>query len=122
LWGDPAVCQIAVSRADFDLRDNANIDIQPTSVFMGSMFSSPDNMRVRPGCRPKDNLGNLCDLTTGPGQILALRQTINIDSNGLPILEVYQLEQAGNVIDGDGTWIIILQMNLEKKYYLMTQQ
>jgi hypothetical protein len=122
LWGDPAICQIAVSRADFDLRDNANIDIQPTAVFMGSMFSSPDNMRVRPGCRPKDNLGNLCDLTTGPGQILALRQTINIDSDGLPILEVYQLEQAGNVIDGDGAWVTVLQMNLEKKYYLMTQQ
>jgi hypothetical protein len=119
LWGDPAVCQIAVSRADFDLRDNANIDIQPTSVFMGSMFSSPDNMRVRPGCRPKDNLGNLCDLTTGPGQILALRQTINIDSNGLPILEVYQLEQAGNVIDGDGTWVTELPMNLD--YYITNE-
>ena len=119
LWGDPAICQIAVSRADFDLRDNANIDIQPTSVFMGSMFSSPDNMRVRPGCRPKDNLGNLCDLTTGPGQILALRQTINIDSNGLPILEVYQLEQAGNVIDGDGAWVTELPMNLD--YYITNE-
>jgi hypothetical protein len=119
LWGDPAICQIAVSRADFDLRDNANIDIQPTAVFMGSMFSSPDNMRVRPGCRPKDNLGNLCDLTTGPGQILALRQTINIDSDGLPILEVYQLEQAGNVIDGDGAWVTELPMNLD--YYITNE-
>jgi hypothetical protein len=119
LWGDPAVCQIAVSRADFDLRDNANIDIQPTAVFMGSMFSSPDNMRVRNGCKPKDNLGNLCDLTTGPGQILALRQTINIDSNGLPILETHQLEQAGNVIDGDGTWVTELPMNLD--YYITNE-
>jgi hypothetical protein len=119
LWGDPAICQIAVSRADFDLRDNANIDIQPTAVFMGSMFSSPDNMRVRPGCKPKDNLGNLCDLTTGPGQILALRQTINIDENGLPILEVYQLEQAGNVIDGDGAWVTELPMNLD--YYITNE-
>jgi hypothetical protein len=32
LWGDPDVCQIAINRADFDLRDDANIDIQPTAV------------------------------------------------------------------------------------------
>jgi len=113
LWGDPAICQIAVSRLDFDLRDDANVDIQPTSVFMGSMFSSPDKFRVRKNCKPRDDMGNLCDLTTGPGQILALRQTINQDSNGNPVLEQYELEQAGNIIDGSGSWLTELPMNLD---------
>lgn len=119
LWGDPEVCQISVNRLDFDLRDDANVDIQPTAVFMGSMFSSPDNMRVRNNCRPKDDLGNLCQLTTGPGQILAIRQTINQDGEGNPILEVFELEQSGNVIDGSGTWITEIPMNLD--YYVTNE-
>jgi hypothetical protein len=119
LWGDPEICQIAVNRLDFDLRDDANIDIQPTSVFMGSIFSSGDKFRVRKNCRPKDNLGNLCGLTAGPGQILALRQTIQLGPDGNPILEQYQLEQSGNVIDGNGTWLTELPMNLD---YVVTNE
>jgi len=119
LWGDPTTCQIAVNRLDFDLRDEANVDIQPTSVFMGSMFSSPDSYRVRKDCRPRDDMGNLCGLTTSPGQILAIRQTIRQDSDGNPVLEQYDLEQAGNVIDGSGTWLVELPMNLE--YYITNE-
>jgi len=119
LWGDPDICQIAISRVDFDLRDEANIDIQPTSVFMGSIYSAPDKFRVRSNCKPKDNLGNLCNLEAGPGQILALRQTIQQDSDGNPILEQYQLEQAGNIIDGNGVWLTELPMNLQ---YVITNE
>jgi hypothetical protein len=119
LWGDPDICQIAINRIDFDLRNDANIDIQPTSTFMGSVYSTADSFRVRKNCRPRDNMGNLCSLVAGPGQILAIRQTIQQDSDGNPILEVYQLEQAGNVIDGSGTWLTELPMNLD---YLVTNQ
>lgn len=119
LWGDPNICQIAISRVDFDLRDEANIDIQPTAVFMGSIFSAPDKFRVRSNCKPKDNLGNLCSLDAGPGQILALRQTIDQDSDGNPVLEQYQLEQSGNIIDGSGVWLTELPMNLE---YVITNE
>jgi hypothetical protein len=119
LWGDETLCQIAVNRVDFDLRDDANIDIQPTSVFMGSMFSSPDKFRVRKNSRPKDNLGNLCQLEAGPGQIIAIRQTTGQDQDGNPILEEYEMEQSGNVIDDDGTWMVELPMNLN---YLVTNE
>jgi hypothetical protein len=119
LWGDPDTCQIAVNRLDFDLRDDANINIQPTAVFMGSIFSTADNFRLRKNCRPRDDMGNLCGLVAGPGQILAVRQTIQQDSNGNPILEQYELEQAGNVIDGAGTWLTELPMNLD--YYITNE-
>jgi hypothetical protein len=119
LWGDPEICQISINRVDFDLRDDANVDIQPTSVFMGSMFSSPDKFRIRKNCKPKDNLGNLCDLTSGPGQILSIRQTIDQDEDGNPVLEVFELEQAGNIIDGEGTWLTELPMNLD---YVITNE
>jgi hypothetical protein len=88
LWGDPTVCEIAVNRLDFDLRDDANVDIQPTSVFMGSMFSTADSFRLRANARPRDNMGNLCSLTTSPGQILAIRQTIQQDEDGNPIRRI----------------------------------
>jgi hypothetical protein len=119
LWGDPETCQIAVCRLDFDLRDDANIDIQPTSVFMGSMYSTSDTYRIRSNGRPRDNMGNLCDLVAGPGQVLAIRQTIQQDSNGNPILEQYELEQGGNIIDGTGTWLTELPMNLD---YVITNE
>lgn len=119
LWGDPDICQIAVNRVDFDLRDDANVDIQPTSVFMGSIYSTSDSFRLRKNARPRDDMGNLCSLTTGPGQILAIRQTIQEDSDGNPILEQYQLEQSGNIIDGNGVWMTELPMNLD---YFITNE
>ena len=132
-WGDPGQCLAAVNRVDFDLREDANIDIQPTSIFMGSIFSTIDKFRIaapffgtngppgmlQSGCKPKDNLGNLCDLTSGPGQILAIRQTLYQDEQGRPILEQYKLENSGNVIDGDGTWVIEVPMNLD---YVITAE
>lgn len=124
LWGEPSLCQISINRVDFDLRDEANVDIQPTAVFMGSIFSTSDSMRIRPQFSliglpfngPKDNFGNLCSLETGTGQILALRQTINLDVSGNPILEQYQIQQNGNVIDGDGSWLLEIPMNLDYFY------
>jgi hypothetical protein len=119
LWGDPEICDIAINRLDFDLRDNANVDIQPTSVFMGSIYSTSDAYRVRRSARPKDDMGNLCSLQSGPGQILTIRQTIQQDTTGNPILEQYELEQAGNIIDGDGVWLTELPMNLD--YYITNE-
>jgi hypothetical protein len=119
LWGDPDICQIAVNRVDYDLRDEANIDIQPTSVFMGSIYSTDDSKRLRRNAKPKDNMGNLCELTTGPGSILAIRQTINYDTDGNPVLEQYQLEKSGNIIDGNGVWLTELPMNLD---YFITNE
>jgi hypothetical protein len=119
LWGDPGVCDIAINRLDFDLRDEANVNIQPTSVFMGSIYSTSDEFRVKRTARPRDNMGNLCSLQAGPGQILSIRQTIQQGSDGNPILEQYELEQAGNIIDGDGTWLTELPMNLD--YYITNE-
>jgi hypothetical protein len=119
LWGEPDICDIAINRLDFDLRDDSNVDIQPTAVFMGSIYSTPDKFRVRKKGRPKDNMGNLCSLQSGPGQILVIRQTIQQDDTGKPILEEFKLEQSGNIIDGDGVWLTELPMNLN---YIITNE
>ena len=116
LWGQPEICTLGITRTDFDLTEEAGITIQPAAVFMGSIFSNQDKRAVKRKCRVNRKLGNLCQLTTGPGEILAIRQTIGLDSSGYPVLEEYQLEEGGKVIDNNGTWLIDLPMNLEFVY------
>ena len=113
LWGQEDLCNIGINRSDFDLTSESNIDIRPTSVFMGSIISSPNTANVKRNCKPKGKMGYLCNLTTNSGEILAIRQTINQDENGRPILETVDLEQGGLVIDENGTWLIDVPMNLD---------
>jgi hypothetical protein len=58
-------------------------------------------------------MGNLCNLQTGPGEIIGIRQTIYQDTDGKPILERATLPRGGKVIDADGTWLMEVPMNLD---------
>ena len=88
LWGQPEICNLGITRTDFDLTGEANIDIRPTAIFMGSMISDSDSNAIKSssGGKPTRSSGFLCNVTTGPGEILAIRQTIQEDSIGRPIL------------------------------------
>ena len=119
LWGQPEVCNLGVTRTDFDLTDEANITITPTSIFMGSVISNADNQFQKRNCKPKLKQGNLCGLVAGPGEILAIRQTIAQDINGQPVLETVSLEGGGQVIDDNGTWLVDVPMNLD---YVITNE
>jgi len=119
LWGQPEVCNLGITRTDFDLTGEVNITITPTSIFMGSIFSSNDDQFQKRNCKPKLKQGKLCNLVTGPGEILAIRQTIQQDSAGQPILETVDLESGGQVIDENGTWLIDVPMNLD---YVITNE
>jgi hypothetical protein len=118
-WGDAELCQVGITRVDFDLTKQANINIQPTSIFMGSIISTTDDDSLKVSCKPKNNTGNLCELIAGPGEIQAIRHTIYSDDVGLPILEQYQVDQGGKVIDGDGTYLLNVPMNLD---YVFTNE
>ena len=111
-WGETDLCNIGITRADFDLRD-FGIDIKPHAIFMGSIFSTAEEDFLKTNCKPKKDSGNLCDLVTAGGTILALRQTINYDVNGRPILEQFSLPEGGKVIDDNGTWLVEVPMNLD---------
>jgi hypothetical protein len=118
-WGDVDICQFGITRVDFDLTAEANIKIEPTAIFMGSIISTSDDDALKTNCKPKNNTGNLCELISGPGQILAIRQTIFPDQNNLPILETYEFEQNGKVIDGDGSFLVKVPMNID---YVVTNE
>jgi len=117
-WGENELCDVGITRVDFDLRD-FGIDIKPHSVFMGSIFSTSNEDFLKTTCKPKKDAGNLCDLVTGEGRILAIRQTIDYDNTGRPVLEQYNLENGGDVIDENGTWVVELPMNLD---YVITNE
>ncbi len=112
-WGDENICVLGVTRTDFDLSAEKNVVIQPTAVFMGSLISNTEDTAINRICEVDKSFGNQCSLTTGPGQILAIRQTIFTDVNGRPGLELAKLEDGGQVIDENGAWVIDVPMNLD---------
>jgi len=119
LWGQPEICNLGITRTDFDLTGEANVDIRPTAIFMGSMISDSDSNAIRANGKPTRDSGFLCNVTTGPGEILAIRQTIQHDSAGRPILESYGLEGGGTIIDENGAWMVDVPMNLD--YYITNE-
>jgi uncharacterized delta-60 repeat protein len=117
-WGEGDICNVGITRVDFDLRD-LGIIIEPQSIFMGSLFSTTEEDSLGIDCKPKFDSGNLCDLVTGPAKILTIRQTIKSDGAGYPILEQYNLPEGGNVVDDNGAWLVELPMNLD---YVITNE
>jgi hypothetical protein len=125
-FGEAEICNYNIYRSDFDLTNEAAIKIEPTSVFMGSMFSTNDTQKIgysrflgivgQNKCKSSIKMGNLCDLIAGPGSIEALRQTELLDENGLPILEEFKLDNGGKVIDENGVWVTEVPMNLDYVY------
>jgi len=113
LWGQEDLCNIGITRTDFDLSDALNLRIEPTAIFMGSIFSSNDFWAQKRNCSVRLRQGRLCSLISGPGEILAIRQTIFQDEYGRPALQRYVLEEGGRVIDEDGTWVVEVPMNLD---------
>jgi len=119
LWGQPDICSLGITRTDFDLTQGLNIKIEPTAIFMGSLISNKDDFSQKRNCKPKLKSGQMCSLTTGPGEIIAIRQTINQDTQGRPALEVFDLDSGGQVIDENGTWLVDVPMNLD---YVVTNE
>jgi hypothetical protein len=63
LWGQPEICNLGITRSDFDLTEEANILIEPTSIFMGSIFSDTDRMALKANCKPRFKQGELCNIS-----------------------------------------------------------
>ena len=122
LWGEEEVCKPSITRTDFDLTQEANIDLTPTAVFIGSIMSTEDEIKIGNTCKVPKKIGEFCKLVTGPGQIKAIRQTINYDTDstsstfGYPQLEEFSLENDGHVIDENGAWMTEIPMNLDYVY------
>ena len=110
-WGQEEICQIGITRSDFDVTSSANIDIKPTAIFMGSLMSSNEKSAVKTSSVSQKQTGELCKMITGPGEIIGITQTIFQDNYGLPVLKREDLPNGGKLIDGDGVWMFDVPMN-----------
>lgn len=111
-WGNVDLCQIGITRTDFDLSDKG-VKIEPKAILLGSIFSDQGNSAVNKNCTPRGGMGNKCNLTTEPATVEILRFTNKKDSNGRPILELLETSED---VDDSGSFMISVPMNMEFVY------
>jgi len=107
-WGDPDNCEIGITRLDIPL----NHTVIPSAIFTGSIFGDQDKHSVNKHCKPRKNLGNLCDQVVSEGSIEMIRKTIDGE------IERFDID-GGRVIDENGSWSYQVPMNLD---YMTTDE
>ena len=111
-WGNVDLCQIGITRTDFDLSDKG-VKIEPKAILLGSVFSDQGNNTVNKNCTPRGGMGNKCGLITEPATVEILRFTNKKDSNNRPILELMETSED---VDDSGSFMISVPMNMEFVY------
>jgi hypothetical protein len=108
-WGDPERCSFGITRVDFD----TGVDIIPSSVFIGSVFTDTKKNALSQRCNPKNDMGEQCELTTKAGTIDILR--LNYDEVGNPqSIEEFTPRAGRDLIDDDGTFTFNLPMYYDR--------
>jgi hypothetical protein len=114
-WGNIDLCEIGITRTDFDLKD-LGIRIEPYSIMMGGSFTDSGKDSVRVKCNVDNQMGEKCSLITGEGDIEAIRFTGEYDKNvdrtlnySRPQLEAIQLDSQ---IDENGNFFFRVPMNM----------
>ena len=101
-WGDTTNCELGISRIDIDL----NYELTPTSFFMGSIFGDSEKNSINKRCRPRKNLGLLCETITNTGTVEIIRKRNDGTVERADI-------DGGRVIDENGNWAFQVPMNLD---------
>lgn len=119
-WGNEELCEIGITRSDFDLSDR-DVKIQPTSVILFSSATDETSHAIKRNGRIRKNSGYKCNLQTSEGKIEVVRFTGKsvIGSDGVteyPELEYYNPTET---INEDGVSMILLPMNLD---YMFTNE
>ena len=113
-WGNPELCQVGITRSDFDLKERG-ISIEPYAMFMGGTYTDSERNAVRVRCHVDSEMGEKCSLVTGKGDVEAIRFSGEYETeNGVvdarrPILESIQLNSE---IDENGNFFVRVPMNL----------
>jgi len=111
-WGSVDLCQIGITRTDFDLSDQG-VRIEPKAYFLGSIFTDQGKNSVNKNCTPRGEMGEKCSLISEPATVEIIRFSNAKDSNDRPILEEYEIHED---IEEDGAFVLPLPMNMEYVY------
>ena len=117
LWGNESLCEIGISRTDFDLSD-IGIKIEPISLILISTVTDDDSDSVKRNGKIRKNAGFKCNLQTSGGQIECVRQTGKTvyGSDGATTYPELEFLNVTEVIDDNGVAMAALPMNLEYVY------
>jgi len=111
-WGNKDLCEIGITRTDFDL-SSVGVKIEPKAFLIGGTFTDTGKNSINKNCQPRKKMGRKCDLTTKAGKIEGLRYTTNLDDNNRPIIEQYDLNED---IEEDGAFVLPIPMNMDYLY------
>jgi hypothetical protein len=116
-WGNKNLCEIGITRTDFDLSE-AGIEIEPMSLLLLSSFTDDNSDAIKRNGKIRARSGYKCNLQTTAGTIECVRYTGKkvIGSDGVseyPELEYLALTE---VIDEDGVAMVVLPMNMDYVY------
>lgn len=111
-WGNEELCEIGITRTDFDL-SNKGVRIEPKAYVIGGTFTDIGKTSINKNCIPTKKMGRKCDLVTKTGRVEAIRFTSKKDNKYRPILENVELNED---IDEDGSFIVPVVMNMDYLY------
>jgi hypothetical protein len=116
-WGNIDLCQIGITRTDFDLLDKG-IKIEPISLILMSTITDDNGDAIKRSGVIRRKSGYKCNLQTTEGRIEAVRYTgkkvFGSDKVTLyPELEYFNPSES---IDTDGTAMVVLPVNMEYVY------
>jgi hypothetical protein len=115
-WGNESLCEIGISRSDFDLTEKG-VKIQPKAFLIGGIFTDTTKNAVNKNCTPRKKMGRKCDMTPKSGKIEALRFTPQKDPDThRPYIEIVDLHED---IPDDGGFVLPLEMNMD---YVFTNE
>lgn len=114
-WGNEELCEIGITRTDFDLSERG-VNIKPTAYLIGGVYTDNGKNAINKNCTPKAKMGRKCDLVTKSANIEAIRFKPIKDDTGKPYLEYLSIDED---VPDDGGFVLPLEMNMD---YVITNE
>ena len=114
-WGNEELCEIGITRSDFDLSDKG-VNIKPTAYLIGGVFTDNGKNSINKNCTPRKKMGNKCELSAKSANIEAIRFLPIKDDENRPYLEYLPIDED---VPDDGGFVLPLEMNMD---YVITNE
>jgi len=116
-WGNEELCEIGITRTDFDLSER-DIKIEPVSIILFSSVTDESSHAVKRNGRIRRNSGYKCNLQTSEGHIECVRYTGKsvIGSDGVTKYPELEYFNPTETINEDGVAMVALPMNIDYVY------
>lgn len=107
-WGSKDLCDVQITRSDFDLTDKG-VELKQYALFIGSSVTDSENNWINQRCKVKKHVGEQSQLQTMPGKIEILTLADGNGDNVPDSVEFLDIPTA--VIDENGVWAFLIELN-----------